>query len=316
MHCPYCRNTDTRVLDSRVAEDGGAIRRRRSCPACEKRFTTVEQMQLTVLKRSGATEPFTREKAISGVRKACKGRPVSEDDLACLGQQVEDALRSEGWAEVPAHEVGHGDPRPAARARRGGLPPLRQRLPRLRVGRRTSRPRSRCCAPSARAYGRRQTAAHRADPRLPGASWGSGAPGAPPRAAQQQVRTPIDQHGQTTATEFHDTGVGKREQANDGDRERRHAPAAARAQEQGPEDRAGLLAPRACTPTTSSPGSAATSSRPTGRPARPSSSRRASSSPTSGSVNASHDRHHEVLPRRRRHRRPRVEPQAARSTGS
>ena len=106
MHCPYCRNTDTRVLDSRVADDGGSIRRRRTCSACTKRFTTVELMQLTVLKRSGATEPFTREKAIAGVRKACKGRPVSEDDLACLGQQVEDALRGEGWAEVPAHEVG------------------------------------------------------------------------------------------------------------------------------------------------------------------------------------------------------------------
>ena len=106
MHCPFCRNDDTRVLDSRVSDDGGAIRRRRTCPACEKRFSTVEQMQLTVVKRSGATEPFTREKAISGVRKACKGRPVSEDDLACLGQAVEDALRAEGWAEVPANEVG------------------------------------------------------------------------------------------------------------------------------------------------------------------------------------------------------------------
>ena len=110
MHCPYCRHTDTRVLDSRVADDGGAIRRRRSCPAdnggCGKRFSTVEQMQLVVVKRSGATEPFARDKAIAGVRKACKGRPVTEDDLDRLGQQVEDNLRSEGWAEVPAHEVG------------------------------------------------------------------------------------------------------------------------------------------------------------------------------------------------------------------
>jgi transcriptional repressor NrdR len=106
MHCPYCRNTDTRVLDSRVADDGSAIRRRRVCTECEKRFSTVELMQLTVLKRSGASEPFTREKAIAGVRKACKGRPVSEDQLACLGQQVEDALRADGYAEVPAHEVG------------------------------------------------------------------------------------------------------------------------------------------------------------------------------------------------------------------
>lgn len=106
MHCPYCRSTDTRVLDSRVADDGGSIRRRRQCTECSKRFTTVEQMQLTVLKRSGATEPFARDKAVSGVRKACKGRPVSEDDLACLGQAVEDALRLSGAAEVPAHEVG------------------------------------------------------------------------------------------------------------------------------------------------------------------------------------------------------------------
>jgi transcriptional repressor NrdR len=106
VHCPYCRNTDTRVVDSRVSEDGGSIRRRRTCSDCGKRFSTVEQMQLSVLKRSGATEPFTRDKAVAGVRKACKGRPVSEDDLACLGQAVEAALRSEGYAEVPAHEVG------------------------------------------------------------------------------------------------------------------------------------------------------------------------------------------------------------------
>ena len=106
MHCPYCKSTDTRVLDSRVADDGGSIRRRRTCSDCSKRFTTLEQMQLMVLKRSSATEPFTREKAVSGVRKACKGRPVSEDDLARLGQTVEDTLRSQGYAEVPAHEIG------------------------------------------------------------------------------------------------------------------------------------------------------------------------------------------------------------------
>ena len=106
MHCPYCRHTDTKVLDSRVSEDGSAIRRRRRCESCEKRFTTVELMQLTVLKRSGTTEPFNRDKAIAGVRKASKGRPVSEDDLARLGQEVEDTLRNEGAAEIPAHEVG------------------------------------------------------------------------------------------------------------------------------------------------------------------------------------------------------------------
>ncbi len=106
MHCPYCRKTDTRVLDSRVADDGSSIRRRRVCASCEKRFTTVEQMQLMILKRSGASEPFTRDKAIAGVRKACKGRPVTEDQLACLGQAVEDALRLSGQAEINANEVG------------------------------------------------------------------------------------------------------------------------------------------------------------------------------------------------------------------
>lgn len=106
MHCPHCRHTDTKVLDSRVAEDGGSIRRRRQCQACDKRFTTAELMQLTVLKRSGATEPFTRSKAIAGVRKACKGRPVGPDALDRLGMTVEDALRGSGQAEVAAHDVG------------------------------------------------------------------------------------------------------------------------------------------------------------------------------------------------------------------
>lgn len=106
MHCPHCRHGDSRVLDSRVSDDGAAIRRRRVCPECEKRFSTVEQVQLAVLKRSGAAEPFSREKVIAGVRKACKGRPVSEDDLARLGQSVEDVLRASGCAELPANEVG------------------------------------------------------------------------------------------------------------------------------------------------------------------------------------------------------------------
>ena len=106
MHCPFCRHTDTRVLDSRVAEDGTSIRRRRQCPMCERRFTTLEQMQLVVVKRSGVIEPFSREKVITGVAKACKGRPVSEADLARLGQRVEETLRASGQAEVPADDVG------------------------------------------------------------------------------------------------------------------------------------------------------------------------------------------------------------------
>ncbi len=106
MHCPFCRHPDSRVLDSRAADDGTAIRRRRSCPECGRRFTTVETASLSVVKRSGATEPFQREKVLEGVRKACQGRPVSPDQLALLGHRVEEAIRSSGSAQVDAHEVG------------------------------------------------------------------------------------------------------------------------------------------------------------------------------------------------------------------
>ena len=106
MHCPYCRHTDTKVLDSRVSEDGTAIRRRRSCPECGRRFTTVETAALLVVKRSGVTEPFSRDKVVAGVRKACQGRPVTEDQLAQLAQRVEEAVRASGAAEMPSHEVG------------------------------------------------------------------------------------------------------------------------------------------------------------------------------------------------------------------
>ncbi len=106
MHCPYCHNDDSRVVDSRTADDGAAIRRRRQCPECSRRFTTVETAALQVQKRSGVLEPFSRAKVASGVRKACQGRPVSEDDLAKLAQSVEDAVRAVGNPEIPAHEVG------------------------------------------------------------------------------------------------------------------------------------------------------------------------------------------------------------------
>ncbi|MFT3875023.1 MAG: transcriptional regulator NrdR [Propioniciclava sp.] len=106
MYCPYCRHVDSRVLDSRVTEDGSAIRRRRECRSCLRRFTTLEQMQLVVVKRSGVIEPFSREKVVNGVRKACKGRPVTEADLAKLGQKVEETIRASGQAEIPADDVG------------------------------------------------------------------------------------------------------------------------------------------------------------------------------------------------------------------
>jgi transcriptional repressor NrdR len=105
MHCPFCRGDDSRVVDSRLADDGAAVRRRRQCVHCQRRFTTIEVASLNVVKRSGV-EPFRRDKIVSGVRKACQGRPVSDDELAVLAQQVEDSLRDSGCAEVPAHEIG------------------------------------------------------------------------------------------------------------------------------------------------------------------------------------------------------------------
>ena len=106
MRCPYCRHPDSRVVDSREADDGQLIRRRRSCPECGKRFTTVEEAVVAVVKRSGVTEPFSRTKIIGGVRKACQGRPVDEDSIALLAQKVEETVRAKGAAELPSHEVG------------------------------------------------------------------------------------------------------------------------------------------------------------------------------------------------------------------
>jgi len=94
------------VIDSRSTEDGAAIRRRRSCPECGKRFTTQETVLQMVAKRSGVTEPFMREKIIAGVRRACQGRPADEDALAALGQKVEEAIRATGAAEIQSHEIG------------------------------------------------------------------------------------------------------------------------------------------------------------------------------------------------------------------
>jgi transcriptional repressor NrdR len=106
MRCPYCRHPDSRVTDSREQDEGQVIRRRRSCPECGRRFTTVEAATLAVIKRSGVTEPFSRPKVVSGVRRACQGRPVDEDALAQLAQTVEEAIRATGAAEVPSDDVG------------------------------------------------------------------------------------------------------------------------------------------------------------------------------------------------------------------
>jgi len=108
VRCPWCQSLDDKVVDSRLAEDGGAIRRRRECLACGGRFTTYERLEeapLWVAKRSGQREPFDRAKLVAGVRSATKNRPVTEEQLDALAQAVEDALRGVG-AEVTSQQIG------------------------------------------------------------------------------------------------------------------------------------------------------------------------------------------------------------------
>jgi transcriptional repressor NrdR len=106
MFCPFCRHPDSRVVDSRTSDDGTSIRRRRQCPNCGRRFSTVETASLSVVKRNGVLEPFSREKIISGVRKACQGRPVTDADLAILAQRVEETVRASGASQIDANEIG------------------------------------------------------------------------------------------------------------------------------------------------------------------------------------------------------------------
>ncbi|GAA2753762.1 transcriptional regulator NrdR [Amnibacterium kyonggiense] len=106
MHCPFCRNPDTRVVDSRVSDDGLAIRRRRQCPNCGRRFSTTETASLSVIKRNGVLEPFSRDKVVAGVRKACQGRPVTDSDLALLAQRVEETIRQTGASQIEANDIG------------------------------------------------------------------------------------------------------------------------------------------------------------------------------------------------------------------
>ena len=106
MFCPFCRHPDSRVIDSRTSDDGLSIRRRRQCPECGRRFSTTETASLSVIKRTGVVELFSREKIVSGVRKACQGRPVTDTDLAVLAQRVEESIRATGAAQVEANDIG------------------------------------------------------------------------------------------------------------------------------------------------------------------------------------------------------------------
>lgn len=106
MYCPFCHNEQSRVIDSRVIDAGASIRRRRECTSCHGRFTTIEKAILLVVKRNGITEPFSREKLIQGVRRACQGRDVPDDALKKLAQQVEETVRGQGSSQVDANEIG------------------------------------------------------------------------------------------------------------------------------------------------------------------------------------------------------------------
>ncbi|HEV2360586.1 MAG TPA: transcriptional regulator NrdR [Acidimicrobiales bacterium] len=108
MRCPWCGVSEDKVVDSREVEQGDAIRRRRECLACGRRFTTLERRDesvLFVLKRSGQREPFSRKKLIAGVKAATKNRPVAEEAIEALAAAVEEGLRSTG-PEVSSEQVG------------------------------------------------------------------------------------------------------------------------------------------------------------------------------------------------------------------
>jgi len=108
VRCPFCSADDDRVVDSRLAEDGVAIRRRRECSACNHRFTTFERLEEVVIyvtKRSGDREPFERAKILSGIRSACKNRPVDELRLDSIAESVEEAMRLLN-RDVTSEEVG------------------------------------------------------------------------------------------------------------------------------------------------------------------------------------------------------------------
>jgi transcriptional repressor NrdR len=108
MRCPWCSHRQDKVVDSRAAEGGNAIRRRRECLRCGRRFTTYERLEavgLVVVKRDGSKEPFDRAKVADGVGKAIKNRPVTQDQVAALAAAVEEKLRRRGPV-VTSQEVG------------------------------------------------------------------------------------------------------------------------------------------------------------------------------------------------------------------
>ncbi len=109
MKCPFCANSDTKVIDSRPDKDGSTIRRRRECEACSKRFTTherVEDILPLVTKKDGRREPFDRLKLINGIKKACEKRPVSVELIEKTVDSLETRLQESGEKEIPSATLG------------------------------------------------------------------------------------------------------------------------------------------------------------------------------------------------------------------
>ena len=109
MFCPYCGDEEDKVVDSRIAEEGRAIRRRRECLNCGRRYTTferAEEVPLLVAKRNGVEEPFDLEKVVAGIRMAVKNRPVSEAEVTALAVDVEEAMRADSRRPIPSSEIG------------------------------------------------------------------------------------------------------------------------------------------------------------------------------------------------------------------
>jgi len=109
MKCPFCHDLDNRVIDSRLTEDGGVIRRRRECAECEKRFTTYERVEETlpvIVKKDGRRESYDRSKVLSGLKKACEKRPVSAEQIELMTDRIQSSLQERGEKEVPSSVIG------------------------------------------------------------------------------------------------------------------------------------------------------------------------------------------------------------------
>ncbi len=109
MHCPFCAFADTRVVDSRLADEGGTVRRRRECPQCNQRFTTFERAELAlpmVVKTDGRREAFNEDKLQRGLTRALSKRPVATEQVDAALRQIQRRLRERGEREVPARLIG------------------------------------------------------------------------------------------------------------------------------------------------------------------------------------------------------------------